>query len=111
MRTMIAICAMLVSLGTAGAEDKSVAKVMYPACKAVTDLKAVTDIVFNRTQAEFDRFYEDKFHSRNDCIFLMRGESVAIDASGQDGRMCVRRRDVADCYWTDSDAFTPDRAR
>jgi hypothetical protein len=108
---MIAICAILASFGTAGAEDKSVARIMYPACKAVTDLKAVTDIVFNRTQADFDRFYEDKFHSKSDCVFLVRGESVTIDSSAQDGRLCVRRRDVAECYWTDSEAFAPDAIR
>ena len=80
-------------------------KMMYPACKGVQDLVAVDDIVHNRPQAEFDRFYAEKFHTRKDCIFLSRGEAVEVDAPTNAGRLCVRKRDVAECYWTDAAAF------
>ena len=105
MKTLIAIIGYLSIVVAASAQEKSVIVLLHPACKSMANLVTVVDLVKNKPQAEFDRFYEQEFRLKKDCIFLARNQKVTVKAQDKDGHMCVGSTDATECYWTNSEAF------
>lgn len=105
MKTLIAVIGYLLMVVAAPAQEKSVTAMMHPACKSLANLETVADLVKNKPQAEFDRFYDQEFGLKKDCTFLYRNQTVTVITQDKGGHLCVRRADATECYWTFSEAF------
>jgi len=111
MRLAVAMLGLMAMLATASAQERTVAKILIPACSMLSDLKTVMYIVEHEDQPVFDRFYDEKFHNQNDCIFLNRGQTVVIDSADREGFISVRVQGTTKSYWTSREAFEPEQAK